>query len=201
MQGTVHSEFVFHCQMINSTSYEEVLQHLREAIQWKRPEKWWNSWTLTLRQFLMGKKTFLCYHNQTTLPAFTVWLLAIPQIQRNNERKAIWHNWRHCFQHDMPSAGDSKRLPEMFPTVAEALEQVYLCWREVFWTGLMMKYVFDHSQYFLINPCMFHCQNARQNHKKKTDNNSFKYVAEFKYLGSTAMIQNYIHGKVKIRLN
>jgi hypothetical protein len=49
-------------------------------------------------------------------------------------------NWRHHFQHDMPSVGDSKiRLQEMFPTVAGVLEKVHVCWRGVLWRGLMMK--------------------------------------------------------------
>jgi hypothetical protein len=41
----VHSEFVPWSQTVNSAFYKEVL-HLREAVQRKRLEKYWNGWML-----------------------------------------------------------------------------------------------------------------------------------------------------------
>jgi hypothetical protein len=40
-----------------------------------------------------------------------------------------------------------------------------------------------------------------QNHSTKIGNKSFKTVANFKYLGGALRNQNYIHDKIKSRLN
>jgi len=50
---------------------------------------------------------------------------------------------------------------------------------------------------------MFKCHhcNAGQAHNIKTANKSMENVAEFKYSGMTVRYQNYIHKKIKSKLN
>jgi hypothetical protein len=40
-------------------------------------------------------------------------------------------------------------------------------------------------------------QNAGQNHAKKTANRSFKYMAQFKYMGTRVTNQNFIYEGIK----
>ena len=48
---------------------------------------------------------------------------------------------------------------------------------------------------------MFHELNAGQNCNRKTDDKSFKSVAQFKYLGTTQTQQTCMHVQIKSRLN
>lgn len=85
-----------------------------------------------------GAKTFPCTANRPLFRSVIDWFLAVPQVQTNDEREAIWHDWGHHFQHK-PRAGDSGvRLPQLCPTVTGAS-------REVLERGIMMKWVSDHS--------------------------------------------------------
>jgi amino acid permease len=72
-------------------------------------------------------KMFPCHHSQPTLVACHYVTYGCFRFQRNNEREASVYDWRHHFQHDCPSAGDSKRrLPEMFPVVTRMVAQVWV---------------------------------------------------------------------------
>jgi hypothetical protein len=44
-------------------------------------------------------------------------------------------------------------------------------------------------------------QNAGQNRGMKTGNRSFENMSQFKYLGTTVTIQNFIQDEIKKRLN
>jgi hypothetical protein len=46
-----------------------------------------------------------------------------------------------------------------------------------------------------------HHQNAQQNDNIKIANRTYENVAKFKYLGMTVTKQNFIHERIKMRLN
>jgi hypothetical protein len=154
-------------QTVNSAFYKEVLQCLRRAIWWKRQGEWWTVWcsivtlcpaTQSPSTSLTGK-TFLCYWNQCSFPVYH----HVTSGCSPNSKK--WWNASHLkglktiISNIKLSAGDPKRrLPEMFPTVAEVLEKVCIYVS----VGSILKGIndeisiqsFRHSPNFLIKPCI-----------------------------------------------
>jgi hypothetical protein len=115
MEGIIHSEFVFQGEMVNLEFYKDILQCLREAVWQKTPEKWRNRWLLhdnitpchtsqSICEFLTGNKDS-CVTTTSLLSTLSLCDFGCSPVQRNSEREAIWHNWRHHFQHDMIICG------------------------------------------------------------------------------------------------
>lgn len=155
MEGIFHSEFVLRGQMVTSSFYK-VLQHLREAIWWKIPKKWWNSWIFYHSNTPCHTSLCICQFLTCSLLSqpVTAWLLAVPQIKRNYVGEAIWH--------DRNVISNMTHHPwiitkEDFQKCSQQWQECWnkcVCWRGMLWKGLMMKKVFNHSLNFLLKTCI-----------------------------------------------
>lgn len=100
--------------------------------------------TLSISYFFMDK-TLPGYTTSLLSSAITILLLAVTQIKRIYENDAIWYDWINHFQHDMLPVSDSKRrLPEIFQTTSEVLQQVYAYAKNTFllthlWCPILCK--------------------------------------------------------------
>ena len=100
MEGMVHAEFLPTGATVNAAFYVEVVKCLREAVRLKRQVKWKNWWflhhdnapchmSLSIQQFLAEKKKFRLSCITLFARRGIMRLLAVPQIETNNEREAI----------------------------------------------------------------------------------------------------------------
>jgi hypothetical protein len=89
------------------------------------------------------------------------------------------------------NAGDGKILCENINTTTRKTEPLLEVSREV---GLKVN---TGTKYVVVS----RHQNSERNHNLLIANKSFENVAQFKNLGTTVTIENYIQQKIKIRLN
>jgi hypothetical protein len=103
-KGIVHFEFLEQGRRVNQHCYLEILARLHEAVRWRRPELWPDSWilhhdnapthdALTVREFL-AKKIDIEIGPSTTFARFgPMQHLAIPKTEDSFEWPQIF---RHC---------------------------------------------------------------------------------------------------------
>ena len=140
-------EFVPPAQTVNGHFYVQGLQRWRDAVRWKRRDKWQGEWFLhhdsaprhiACCAAIPHREKHSCHHPTTVLSGSrSKWLLAVPYAENWPQGDAFRNHGGHHIECDGWTPEDSKRsLPAVLPTMAGSMEQMCVCARILIWRWL-----------------------------------------------------------------